>query len=177
MRVIAFLFVWLCGCAAAAAPGEWIVGPAPADDPNMKAAIVTNDTGDTLYIWSRQDAERFQVFVELHPGAGHVFGTEMPRYRIDQGEEIDTEGIRQDGERLNALWGYVGPSATSWLVWTSIQDEVLPGDRLYEWFTGHELVIAWRSTDGTIQEARFTLAGARGAILEATGVKSQEVVN
>ena len=177
MRLIAFLCVWLWGCAAMAAPGEWIVGPAPSDDPSMMAAIATNDTGDTLYIWSRRDAERFQIFVELHPGAGHVFGTEMPRYRIDGGEEIDTERIRQDGEQLNALWGYVGPSATSWLVWTSIQDEVLPGDRLYEWFTGRELTIAWRSTDGTIQDARFTLAGARDAILGATGVKSQDVVN
>jgi hypothetical protein len=176
MRIIAFLCVWLWGCAAIAADG-WVVGPAPSDEPDFPAALVTNATGDTLYIWSRRDAERFQIFVELHPGTGHRFGTEMPRYSIDGGEEIDTERIRQDGEQLNALWGYVGPTATSWLVWTSIQDEVLPGDRLYDWFNGSEVVISWRTAEGTFQEARFTLAGARAAILEATGVKSQDVVN
>jgi hypothetical protein len=155
----------------------WTVGPAPSDDPGMLAATIDNDAGARLYVWSRRDAERFQVFIELHPGKEHMFGSEMPRYRIDNGEEIDTEQIRQDGERVNALWGYVAPTATSWLIWTSILDEVLPGDRLYDWFTGSEVAISWRAPDGTSQETRFTLAGARAAILEATGVKSQDAVN
>ena len=170
MRILALLCILFCAATAATA-GEWTVGPAPSDDPNMRAAMVTNDTGDTLYIWSRRADERFQIFAELHPGASHDFGREMPRYRIDDGDEIDTERIRQDGEDLNALWGYIGPTSAIWLIWTSIQDEVLSGDRLHEWFGGSEIVIGWRTPAGDPQEARFTLIGAEAAILEATGTK------
>jgi hypothetical protein len=169
MRIAAFLCSMIISTTAAAA--EWTVGPAPSDDPGMQAAMVTNDTGDTLYIWSRRADERFQIFAEVHPGAGHHFGTDMPRYRIDDGDEIDTERIRQDGEDLNALWGYIGPTSAIWLVWTSIQDEVLSGDRLHEWFGGSELIITWRTPAGDPQEARFTLTGAEAAILQATGTK------
>jgi len=169
MRILALFCALLI--AGPVAADEWTVGPAPSDDPSMRAAIVTNGTGDTLYIWSRRDADRFQIFVELHPGAGHVFGRDMPRYLIDDGDEIDTERIRQDGEELNALWGYIGPTSAIWLVWTSFQDEVLSGDRLHEWFTGKELAITWRTLDGEQQRAHFTLEGAQAAILEATGTK------
>jgi hypothetical protein len=58
-----------------------------------------------------------------------------------------------------------------WLVWTSIQDEVLSGDRLHEWFGAREIVITWHTPDDELQDARFTLQGAESAILEATGTK------
>lgn len=170
MKILAF-FCILLSAASAAAAEAWTVGPAPSDDPTMRAAMVTNDAGASLYIWSRHDGERFQIFAELHPGPAHKFGRAMPRYRVDAGDEIDTEKIRQDGEALNSLWGYIGPTSAIWLIWTSFQDEILSGDRLHEWFAGREVVISWRTPDGDIDSTRFSLDGAQAAILDASGAR------
>jgi hypothetical protein len=153
------------------------VGPAPSDDPAMRAATATNETGDKLLVWARQGDGRYQIFIELHPGVGRAFGTTMPRYRIDGGVEIDTDAIRREGDKLSALWGYVSPSAALWLAWTSFQDEVLTGDPFHQWLAGREAVVTWIGAGDTAYAARFSLDGARAAILEATGVKSADLVN
>jgi hypothetical protein len=152
---------------------EWTVGPAPSDDPELMAATVTNDDGHLLFLWARHIDSRYQAFAELHLGRGASFGTTMPTYRIDGGDVVDTDAIRQEGDTVGAVWGHVGATAAFWLVWTSIQDAVLPGDQLHRWFDGQEIEISYKADDGATRSTRFTLSGAKAAILQATSLKAE----
>jgi hypothetical protein len=169
MRMLALLLMLLASPARAA---EWSVGPAPSDDPGMTAAAVRNEDGHVLYVWSREADRRYQVFAELHLPPGETFGAAMPEYRINGGESVDTEQVRQEGEALGALWGHVGREAAFWMVWTSIQEAILPSDAFADWFTGREIEIAYTSADGTEKTARFSLAGAAAAVHAATGLET-----
>lgn len=166
MRTLVLLLTLIASPAFAA---DWSVGPAPGDDPKMLAATVLNEDGHALFLWGRAGNHRFQLFAELHLGRGQTFGARMPVYRIDGGEPVDTEVVRQEGEALSALWGHVGKRAAFWLAWTSIQDRILPTDSIADWFAGKEIEVGYTAADGTIRTTRFPLAGAAAAVRSATG--------
>jgi hypothetical protein len=171
MRMLALLFaLFFMLLAMRVHAAEWSVGPAPSDDPSMTAATVRNEDGHVLYLWSREAEQRYQVFAELHLAAGEVFGAAMPQYRINGGESVDTEAVRQEGEAFGALWGHVGREAAFWMVWTSIQQTILPSDAFADWFTGREIEIAYTAADGTDKTTRFSLAGIAAAVQTATGL-------
>ena len=166
LSVVLFLLV------SPAFAADWTVGPAPSDDPSMMAATVTNEDGHALFLWSREIDHRYQLFAELHLGRGEAFSGKMPIYRIDGGEAVDTEVVRQEGEALGALWGHVGGDTAFWLAWTSIQKSILPSDTLARWFAGHEIEFTYRARDGTGKTTRFSLAGAAAAVHGATGLQT-----
>jgi hypothetical protein len=169
MRLLALVFSLLASPAFA---DDWTVGPAPSDDPAMKAATVMNADGDALFLWSRDVDRRYQLFVEFHLGRGQTFGEKMPTYRIDGGEAVDTDVVRQEGEALGALWGHVGGDTAFWLAWTSIQESILPSDSFARWLGGKEIVISYQAPDGTGKMTRFSLAGAAAAVHGATGLQT-----
>lgn len=169
MRLLAVLLMLLAFPAQAA---EWSVGAAPSDDPGMTAAAVRNESGHVLYLWSREAERRYQVFAELHLAPGEAFGAAMPHYRINGGESVDTEAVRQEGEAFGALWGHVGREAAFWMVWTSIQRTILPSDAFADWFTGREIEIAYTAADGTDKTTRFSLDGIATAVQTATGLET-----
>jgi hypothetical protein len=169
MRLLALVLFLLASPAFAA---DWTVGPAPSDDPAMKAATVMNADGHALYLWSREGDHRYQLFAELHLGRGEKFGDRMPIYRIDGGEPVDTDVIRQQGDALGALWGNVAADTAFWQAWTSIQQSILPSDSLARWFTGKEIEFTYQAPDGTSRTTRFSLAGAAAAVHGATGLKT-----
>ncbi len=156
-----------------ASAADWSVGAAPSDDPQMSAATAMNADGHALFLWSKHVGDRYQVFAELHLGGEQRFGEIMPTYRIDGSEVVDTDAIRQEGEALGAVWGHLGSKAAFWLVWTSIQDAVLPSDMLHAWFTGSDLSITYATHDGASRVTTFSLDGAGPAILTATGLRSE----
>jgi hypothetical protein len=170
MRVWPLLLMLLLAWPARA--DDWSLGTAPSDDAALPAAVVRNADGDMLFLWGREAGDRYQLFAELHLGGGRTFGTVMPRYRIDGGETVETETVRQEGEALGALWGHVGTTAAFWLAWTSITDAILPSDQLADWFTGKEIEIAYTAADGTDRITRFPLAGAAAAVRAATGLET-----
>lgn len=170
-RMIVALIALLLSAPALAA--DWVVGPAPSDDPDMLAATVMNEDGDALFLWSRRADKRYQVFAELHLGRGMAFGEAMPVYRIDGAQAVDTDAVRREGDDVGALWGHVGGGTAFWLIWTSIQNVVLPSDGLHRWFEGREIVIEYIAADGSAHAARFTLGGARPAILRATDLTAE----
>jgi hypothetical protein len=151
---------------------DWAVGPAPSDDPAMKAATVMNEDGHALYLWSREGDHRYQLFAELHLGRGEKFGQRMPVYRIDGGEPVDTDVIRQQGDALGALWGNVAGDTAFWQAWTSIQQSILPSDSLARWFSGKEIEFTYQAPDGTGKTTRFSLTGAAAAVHGATGLQT-----
>ena len=169
MRSLALVLFFLAWPALAA---DWIVGPAPSDDPAMMAATVMNEDGHALFLWGREGDQRYQLFAELHLARGEDFGETMPTYRIDGGAPVDTEVIRQEGEALGALWGHVGEDTAFWLAWTSIQNSILPSDNFARWFAGKEIEISYAGPDGTVRTVRFSLAGAAVAIHGATGLET-----
>jgi hypothetical protein len=170
MRILALLLTLFVSPAFAA---DWSVGPAPSDDPSMTAAAVRNEDGHVLFLWGREADHRYQVFAELHLPRGESFGTAMPRYRINGGETVQTDIVRQQGEELGALWGHVGRDAAFWMVWTSIQKTILPSDTFAAWLTGKEIEITYTAADGTDKTTRFPLAGAADAVRTATGLETR----
>jgi hypothetical protein len=170
MRIFTLILLLIASPAAAA---EWAVGPAPSDDPTLMAATVMNDDGHALYLWARHVDDRYQVFAELHLGRGETFGQTMPTYRIDGGETIKTQDIRDRGDELGTLWAHVGKNAAFWLVWTSIQDTVLPSDALHDWFAGEQIEIGYQAADGSRKTTQFSLAGSAAAVHGATGLRTQ----
>ncbi|MGH6933768.1 MAG: hypothetical protein ACREEE_15200 [Dongiaceae bacterium] len=173
MRVLVIVLAAICFAASPAFAEDWHVGAAPSDDPEMPAATISNEDGAVLYMWSRHVDNRFQVFAEFHLAEGQSFGDDMPLYWIDGSPPVDTDEIRREGDEAGTVWGHVGDTVALWLVWTSIQDKVLPSDRLHDWFTGQELVISYKDAEGNAHTARFALAGSKPAILAATELKSQ----
>ena len=169
MRLLALVFFLLASPALAA---DWTVGPAPSDDPAMKAATVMNADGDALFLWNREVDRRYQLFVELHLGRGQTFGEKMPTYRIDGGDAVDTDVVRQEGEALGALWGHVGGDTAFWLAWTSIQESILPSDSFAHWLSGKEIEISYQTPDGTGKTTRFSLGGIAAAVHGATGLQT-----
>ena len=169
MRSLAFILLFLTWPASAA---DWTVGPAPSDDPAMMAATVMNADGHALFLWGREGDHRFQLFAELHLGRGEKFDETMPTYRIDGGDVVDTEVVRQQGEELGALWGHVGEDTAFWLAWTSVQNAILPSDAFARWLAGHEIEFSYRAADGTEKVTRFSLAGAAVAVRGATGLQT-----
>jgi hypothetical protein len=171
MRLLALVLIpFLLASPALAA--DWIVGPAPSDDPAMTAATVMNEDGHTLFLWSREADHRYQLFVELHLARGETFGEKMPTYRIDGGEPVDTEVVRQEGEAFGSLWGHVAGDTAFWLAWTSIQNAILPSDRFAQWLQGKEIEVTYEGADGTSRMTRFPLAGAAVALHGATGLET-----
>ncbi len=171
MRLLALVLVILL-LAAPALAADWTVGPAPSDDPAMLAATVMNEDGHTLFLWGRQADARYQLFVEMHLGRGETFGEKMPTYRIDGGEPIETDVVRQQGEAFGSLWGHVAGDTAFWLVWTSIQNAILPSDRFARWLTGKEIEFTYEGPDGNSRTTRFSLAGAADAVRGATGLET-----
>lgn len=169
MRLPALAFLLLATPAVAA---DWTVGPAPSEDPSMVAATVMNADGHALFLWSREGDHRYQLFAELHLGRGEKFGPTMPTYRIDGGDVVDTEVVRQEGEELGALWGHVGEDTAFWLAWTSVQKTILPSDAFARWLGGREIAFSYRTPDGTGKTTRFSLAGAAAAVHGATGLQT-----
>jgi len=169
MRLLALVLFLIASPAFAA---DWSVGPAPSDDPTMKAATVMNEDGHALYLWSRAGDHRYQLFAELHLGRGERFGEKMPTYRIDGGEPVDTDVVRQQGDALGALWGNVGTDTAFWQAWTSIQQSILPTDDVARWFSGKQIEFTYQAPDGSHRTTRFSLAGAAGAVHGATGLKT-----
>jgi hypothetical protein len=169
MRTLAFVLMLLASPAFAA---DWSVGPAPSDDPAMTAATVRSEDGHVLFLWGREADHRYQVFAELHLPRGQTFGAAMPRYRINGGDTVETDTVRQQGEELGALWGHVGRQAAFWMVWTSIQKAILPSDAFAAWFTGREIEVTYRAADGTDKTTRFSLTGAAEAVRSATGLET-----
>lgn len=169
MRLLALVLFLIATPAFAA---DWTVGPAPSDDPAMKAATVMNADGHALYLWSRAGDHRYQLFAELHLGRGEKFGERMPTYRIDGGEAVDTDVIRQQGDALGALWGNVGSDTAFWQAWTSIQESILPTDDVARWFSGKEIEFSYQAPDGSSRTTRFSLAGVAVAVQGATGLKT-----
>jgi len=169
MRILTLILLLLATPAAAAA---WTVGPAPSDDPTMQAATIMNDDGHTLFLWVRHADQRYQVFAEFHLRRGEAFGPAMPTYRIDGGRTTDTRDIRDKGDELGALWAHVGKDAAFWLVWTSIQDAILPSDTLHDWFAGREIEIGYVAADGAAKTTVFPLAGVAAALHGATGLNT-----
>jgi hypothetical protein len=170
MRILILL---LCLLATPVAAADWTTGPAPSDDPTMLAATVVNGDGHALYLWSRHSDGRYQVFAELHLGRGEAFEGAPPTYRIDGGKTIDTKDIRDQGEELGALWAHVGKDAAFWLVWTSIQNSILPSDALHDWFAGKEIEITYQAADGSSKKTAFSLVGSAAALHGATGLDTR----
>jgi hypothetical protein len=158
--------------AGAAQAAEWTVGPAPSDFPDLEAAQVTNEAGDTLYVWAKHRDDLFQVFAEVHLARG-VFAGAMPAYSIDGGTVVDTEAIRREGETRMSLTGHTRENISIWLAWMSADDLIRRDEPLHDWLTGEELALSYRALDGDIETARFPLAGAAAAIPEAVGVKAE----
>jgi len=170
MRRLLLTLLLLASMPAFAA--DWIVGPAPSDDPAMKAATVMNGEGHALFLWSRQVDQRYQLFAELHLGRGEAFGEKMPTYRVDGGEPVDTEVVRQQGDALGALWGHVGGDTAFWLAWTSIQQSILPSDSFARWLDGREIEFSYQAPDGTGRTTRFPLSGLAAAVHGATSLQT-----
>lgn len=162
----------LAASGAAAAAQDWSVGPAPADNPDLKAATITNQDGHTLYLWllTGDSAEERQLYGELHLADGTAFAGIMPVYRIDDAAAVDTAAIRQAGEAQDALWGHVGERVAFWLISPVPDAGAAPNDALRPWFEGKELTVTFKSADGNQQTTRFTLAGSAAAIRGATGI-------
>jgi hypothetical protein len=151
---------------AAVNPG-WNVIPAPTDGPAFPAASVATPDGYRLYVWSREDERGRQVFAELHPPAGTGFSGEMPRWRIDDADMVDTDEVRRDGEEQDMLWGFTGDAVSIWMIW--LGDAVVPADDpAHRWLSGETLEISIELADGSDRTIVFPLAGA-GMAIEAAG--------
>lgn len=169
IRLAAFLAA-LAVALPAAASETWRVGPAPSDNPELKAASVTNGDGHTVYLWRLEDEAGSHVFCELHLAAGMAFDGVMPVFRIDDAAAVDTATIRAAGDARSALWGHVGQSIAFWLVSTETAHIADSDPGLRPWLAGAELSISFRSADGSERTTRFALAGSAAAIRSATGM-------
>lgn len=156
---------------SAAAAAEWTVRPAPTDYGGLSAAAITNDAGDTLYLWPRHGPDIYQIFAEVHLGDGTAFADAMPSYRIDDGEPVDTERIREAGEAESALWGHVGDKVAFWRAWSSEEDVIRRTDPFGAWLNGDTLQLTYRAANGETATTSFPLDGLEEAVAEATGVK------
>jgi len=172
MRWALGLFLLFSVCQAALADG-WTVGPAPGGETDGKAAVTTNPDGQMLFVWAKHLEDRSLIFAELHLGEGDEFAGRMPSYRIDNGELVDTELVRREGEKQGSLWGFVAGRACFWLIWSSNQATVDSGDHLAKWMVGKNLHVTYLDADGSQKTADFDLGGAEGPIEQATGVSLQ----
>lgn len=170
-RLVAFAFAAMLALPAAAAEG-WSVGPAPSDNPELKAATVTNADGHTVYLWllSGDEAHERQLFCEMHLADGTAFAGDMPVYRIDDAAEVDTADIRDAGDARSALWAHVGERVAFWLISAMPETGAAPDAALTPWLAGNELAVTFRAADGSEHTTRFTLAGSAEAIRTATGI-------
>lgn len=172
-RFAAFLLAALIALPGMAAAAEaWTVGPAPSDNPALKAASLTNGDGHTLYLWllTSDSGTPDDLFCELHLVEGMKFAGAMPVYRIDDGAAVDTAEIRAAGEARDALWGHVGERVAFWLIAPVPSDVPAHRAALRSWLDGEALAVTFQTADGTEQTTRFPLTGSRQAISDATGI-------
>jgi hypothetical protein len=154
-----------------AAAAEWAVRPAPAEDGGLPAAAITNADGHTLYLWPRNGPNIYQIFAEIHLGGASGFADAMPRYRIDDGDVVDTDLVRQAGEKESALWGHVGDKVAFWRAWSSDEAVIRTTDPFHAWLTGKTLHVTYKAADGATNTTSFPLDGLNEAVAAATGVK------
>jgi len=169
MKSIAALALLLMVAAAPAAAEDWFVARAPSDTPDLLAASTVNADGHRLYVWPFQDRERRLVMIELHLADGLALAA-MPRYRIDDGAEVNTDIIRQEGERANAMWGNASGGVAFWKAWSGSEPLVPESHPFRQWYTGDNVAFTLPLADGSERTTVFPLTGAAAAILAATAV-------
>ncbi len=166
-RALAVLLALLSMARPAAADG-WSLIASPSG--SGQAASTANAEGDRLYVWAKHLKDRSLVFAEVHL-ENEEFAGRMPVYRIDDGETVDAELIRREGEKQGSLWGFVAGRACFWLIWASDRATVDDKDHLARWMTGKRLALTFQAADGAQKETDFSLDGSRGPIERATDLK------
>ena len=170
MRIIAFVLLVVAGTAAA---DQSKPSYAPGRDSDKLAITLTNPEGQTLSLWGRYDrkTDYYAILTEFRLAAGHTFALTMPTYHIDDADELETEWMQDFDKRNTNKWGDVEETRIWWLVWGDRKNVMKKSTVGHTWLTGDRIVISYTTADGTLKTASFALAGAREAVVAATGIK------
>ena len=168
MRVVTLLLCLLISFPAAA--DEWSVGPAPGSTDGVPVAAIKNADGHLLILRGETVRDAYWLYAEFRPGGGESLARVMPTYQVDDQHAPENEW-QLDHVQWGRTWGGMDAATAWWTLSAYPKGEWQAGKILRDWFTGKEVAIIYRTADGASKTTRFTLQGAKAALVSATGWK------
>ncbi len=168
-RFIAFIGV--CVLSFSAFADSWRVGAPPANASASSAALVTNDAGDTLYLWRQAPSQRYEIFAELHLGTGKAFSHRLPKYQIDQGKITRIDRIGGSTGTSVEGWASVSDRRAIWKLRDSDDRILSEGEGLYSWISGDRIRFVYFDDVGREITTEFSLSGSSLSITKIAGVQ------
>ena len=175
MKKIKVLLVFCClaGMNSLAMAASWTVSQAPSNASVDKAAKVTNDSGDALYLWPGKEKNSVELYGELQLGADKTLSNKTPRYQIDQGMIIKLNRIPVAPFKSKDGWLRVTDKMATWKLYTGDDKVIAQDEPFYNWLTGNRIRFIYFDANGIEKTTEFSLNGLSKSIVKASGVKGE----
>ena len=172
--VKAFLFFGCFFAAVANVAAEtWAVSGAPRNASASKAAMISNDHGHVLYLWSSSQGEGVELFGELQLGPNATFSNKTPRYQIDQGMIVMLNRVPIQAFKSKEGWLRITDKMATWKLYDGTSRSVAKDEPFYSWLIGERIRFIYFDIDGNERTTEFSLEGASHSIARVTGINSK----
>lgn len=175
MKIIKTLLLLFCmlSMSSVALGATWTVGQSPSNASVDKAAKITNDRGDTLYLWLGTQNGSVELYGELQLGPEKTFSNKTPRYQIDQGMIIKLNRIPLEPFKSTEGWLRVTDKMATWKLYTGGDKRITQDEPFYNWLTGNRIRFIYFDINGMEKTTEFSLNGSSKAIAKVSGVKGE----
>jgi hypothetical protein len=92
----------------------------------------------------------------------------LPTYQVDDQHMPENEW-QLDHVQWGRTWGGMDATTAWWTLSAYPKKDWAAGKVLHRFFSGKEIAIIYRTADGASKTTRFTLQGAKAAVVSATG--------
>jgi hypothetical protein len=166
MPAVVLLLLLLISFPAAA--DEWSVGPAPGSNGSAPVASIRNADGHLLILRGEVVDNAYWLYAEFRLGGGGSLARVLPTYQVDDQHMPENEW-QLDHVQWGRTWGGMDATTACWTLSAYPKKDWAAGKVLHGFFTGTEIAIVYRTADGASKTTRFTLQGAKAAVVSATG--------
>jgi hypothetical protein len=168
MRSLVLLLFLLASLPAAAE--EWSVGPAPGSTAGARIASIKNADGHLLILHGETVQNTYWLYAEFRPGRNETLARVLPTYQVDDQHMPENEW-QLDHVQWGRTWGGMDATAAWWTLSAYPKADWEAGRVLRDFFAGKQIAIVYQTADGASKTTRFALAGAKAAVMTATGWK------
>lgn len=176
MKVVkTLLFIGgLFAVVASANADTWEVSKAPSNASVNKAAKVSNESGDVLYLWPGSQANGVVgLYGELQLAPGKTFSNESPRYQIDQGLIVKLNRIPLAPFKSKEGWLRITDKIATWKLSDAVKKIISKDEPLYSWLTGDRVRFIYFDVNGREKTTEFSLNGSSRAVASVAGVSTE----
>ena len=152
---------------------SWTITKAPNNAQAKKAAKISNDSGDILYLWRSFNEEGVHLYGELQLAGDKTFSNKTPRYQIDQGLLIKLNRIPLEPFKSKEGWLRITEKMATWKLYEATETELSEEEPFYHWLVGERLRFIYFDLNGIEKTIEFSLTDSTKSIASVTGISTE----